>query len=92
MLDFKQDTLLKICMFTFIRVFKDMEMRLMEEGLNHSASGDEKMCLLWKLLMNSEETVRALKQQIRDLHKQHNTEIEKVRGRIKQDREMDGQT
>ncbi|KAA0707496.1 hypothetical protein E1301_Tti016361 [Triplophysa tibetana] len=69
---------LKICTFTFIRVFKDMEMRLMEEGLNHSASSDEKMCLLWKLLMSSEETVRALKQQIRDLHKQHNREIEKV--------------
>ncbi|KAI7794806.1 putative trichohyalin-like [Triplophysa rosa] len=57
---------------------RDMEMRLMEEGLNPSAAIDEKMCLLWKLLMSSEETVRALKQQIQDLHKHHNTEIEKV--------------
>lgn len=65
---------------TFIRVFKDMELRLLEEGLNPSASSDERLCLLWNLLMSGEETVRALKQQIQDLNKQHNTEIEKVRG------------
>lgn len=51
---------------------------MLEEGLNPSASSDERLNLLWKLLMSSEETVTSLKQQIKDLHKHYKTENEKV--------------
>ncbi|XP_065115410.1 uncharacterized protein [Paramisgurnus dabryanus] len=55
-----------------------MEQRLLEEGLDPSASSDERLSLLWDLLVRTEETVSSLNQSIQDLHKQHNAEIQKV--------------
>ncbi|XP_055039919.2 uncharacterized protein [Misgurnus anguillicaudatus] len=55
-----------------------MEQRLLEEGLDPSASSDERLSLLWDLLVRNEKTVSSLNQHIQDLHKQHNAEIQKV--------------
>ncbi|KAK2874843.1 hypothetical protein Q8A67_021996 [Cirrhinus molitorella] len=55
-----------------------MDQRLQEEGLDLSASSDERLSVLWQLYRSSESTVRSLNQQIQDLQKERVAEIEKV--------------
>ncbi|KAI2659008.1 Coiled-coil domain-containing protein 30 [Labeo rohita] len=59
-------------------MLQDMDQRLQEEGLNSSASSDERLSVLWQLYKSSESTVRSLNQQIQDLQKERVAEIEKV--------------
>ncbi len=59
-------------------MLQDMDQWLQEEGLDSSASSDERLCLLWQLYRKSESTVRSLNQQIQDLQKERVAEIEKV--------------
>lgn len=59
-------------------MLQDMDQRLQEEGLDSSASSDERLSLLWQLYSKSESTVRSLNQQIQDLQKERVAEIEKV--------------
>ncbi len=59
-------------------MLQDMDQRLQEEGLDSSASSDERLSLLWQLYRKSESTVRSLNQQIQDLQKERVAEIEKV--------------
>ncbi len=60
------------------QMLQDMDQRLQEEGLDSSASSDERLSLLWQLYRKSENTVRSLNQQIQDLQKERVAEIEKV--------------
>ncbi len=60
------------------QMLQDMDQRLQEEGLDSSASSDERLSLLWQLYRKSESTVRSLNQQIQDLQKERVAEIEKV--------------
>ncbi|XP_051531691.1 cingulin isoform X4 [Myxocyprinus asiaticus] len=60
------------------KMFQDMEQRLLDEGLDSSASSEERLHFLWNLYMSSESTVSSLNQQIQDLHKERVAEIEKV--------------
>lgn len=60
------------------QMLQDMDQRLQEEGLDSSASSDERLSLLWQLYSKSESTVRSLNQQIQDLQKERVAEIEKV--------------
>ncbi|ROI16352.1 Coiled-coil domain-containing protein 30 [Anabarilius grahami] len=59
-------------------MLQDMEQRLQEEGLDPSASVNERLSLLWQLYKSSESTVKSLNQQIQDLQKERVAEIEKV--------------
>ncbi|XDV51235.1 hypothetical protein PO909_020155 [Leuciscus waleckii] len=59
-------------------MLQDMEQRLQEEGLDPSASINERLSLLWQLYKSSESTVKSLNQQIQDLQKERVAEIEKV--------------
>ncbi|KAL0180728.1 hypothetical protein M9458_023134, partial [Cirrhinus mrigala] len=58
-------------------MLQDMDQRLQEEGLDSSASSDERLSVLWQLYKSSESTVRSLNQQIQDLQKERVAEIEK---------------
>ncbi|KAK9966841.1 hypothetical protein ABG768_003930 [Culter alburnus] len=60
------------------QMLQDMEQRLQEEGLDPSASVNERLSLLWQLYKSSESTVKSLNQQIQDLQKERVAEIEKV--------------
>ncbi|XP_043107377.1 COP1-interactive protein 1 isoform X2 [Puntigrus tetrazona] len=60
------------------QMVQDMDQLLQEEGLDSSASSNERLSLLWQLYMKSESTVRSLNQQIQDLQKERVAEIEKV--------------
>ncbi|XP_048028814.1 trichohyalin isoform X4 [Megalobrama amblycephala] len=60
------------------KMLQDMEQRLQEEGLDPSASVNERLSLLWQLYKSSESTVKSLNQQIQDLQKERVAEIEKV--------------
>lgn len=59
-------------------MLQDMEKRLQEEGLDPSASINERLSLLWQLYKSSESTVKSLNKQIQDLQKERVAEIEKV--------------
>ncbi|XP_058646518.1 cingulin isoform X2 [Onychostoma macrolepis] len=59
-------------------MLQDMDQRLQEEGLDSSASSEERLSLLWQLYRKSESTVRSLNQQMQDLQKERVAEIEKV--------------
>ncbi|KAK7127445.1 hypothetical protein R3I93_020127 [Phoxinus phoxinus] len=60
------------------KMLQDMEQRLQEEGLDPSASINERLSLLWQLYKSCERTVKSLNQQIQDLQKERVAEIEKV--------------
>ncbi|XP_067287476.1 coiled-coil domain-containing protein 30 isoform X2 [Pseudorasbora parva] len=60
------------------KMLQDMVQRLEEEGLDPSASINERLSLLWQLYKSSESTVKSLNQQIQDLQKERVAEIEKV--------------
>ncbi|XP_077060217.1 coiled-coil domain-containing protein 30 isoform X3 [Siphateles boraxobius] len=60
------------------KMLQDMEQRLQEEGLDPSASINERLSLLWHLYKSSESSVKSLNQQIQDLQKERVAEIEKV--------------
>ncbi|XP_051966876.1 cingulin isoform X2 [Xyrauchen texanus] len=60
------------------KLFQDIEQRLLDEGLDSSASCEEHLHFLWNLFMSSESTVSSLNQQIQDLQKERVAEIEKV--------------
>ncbi|XP_042622767.1 cingulin isoform X3 [Cyprinus carpio] len=66
------------------QMLQDMDQRLQEEGLDSSASSDERLSLLWQLYRSSESTVRSLKQQIQDLQKERVAEIENVQQYVNQ--------
>ncbi|XP_016296943.1 cingulin-like [Sinocyclocheilus anshuiensis] len=66
------------------QMLQDMDQRLQEEGLDSSASSNERLSLLWQLYRSSESTVRSLNQQIQDLQKERVAEIEKVQQYVNQ--------
>ncbi|XP_039530226.1 trichohyalin isoform X3 [Pimephales promelas] len=66
------------------KMLQDMEQRLQEEGLDPSASVNERLSLLWQLYKSSESTVKSLNQQLQDLQKERVAEIEKVQQYINQ--------